>query len=76
MDREPNVPKVGLLDMQVCVPSEWTDKQALEFAEGENPCGTQHGWSIRREGSEHLSGSPERVDCCELEGFVHIMIDA
>ena len=34
------VMRTGLLDMQVCVPKEWTDEQVLNFAEKENPCGT------------------------------------
>ena len=66
----------GFLDMQVCVPAGWTDEQALDFAEKEFPCGTTNGWQIRREGSEALHGSPERVDCERNEDHVHIMLDA
>jgi hypothetical protein len=62
--------------MQVCVPTEWTDEQAIAFGESENPCGTMHGWAIRREGDELLEGDPERVPCAKREGFVHIMLDA
>jgi len=73
---EPMVSKVGCLDMQVCVPTHWTNEQVLEFAEEENPCGTEAGWEIRREGSECLRGAPERKKCEEREGFIHIMLDA
>jgi hypothetical protein len=69
---EANIPRRGVLDMQVCVPKDWTDEQVLAFAEKENPCGTKGGWSIRRQGSEFLSGSDERVQ----SNNVHIMLDA
>jgi len=72
------VSRVGFLDMQVCVPSSWTDDQAIEFAETENPCGTENGWAIRKEGSEYLNGSPERAECLDKNkcNFVHITLDA
>jgi len=70
------VTKYGFLDMQVCVPAEWSDEQAVSFAEAQYPCGTTHGWRIRREGDPDLSGSSERACCAERSGFVHIMLDA
>ena len=70
------VTKHGLLDMQVCVPKDWTDEQVIEFAEQKYPCGTTNGWHIRREGHELLSGSPERVQCAQDQSSVHIMLDA
>lgn len=66
----------GFLDSQVCVPAEWTDEQVLSFANDRNPCGTRNGWHIRREGDEALGGDPERVQCAERAGYVHIMVDA
>lgn len=70
------VTKRGALDMQVCVPTEWTDDQVVTFANIENECGTTHGWAIRREGDRLLEGDPERVACAQHEGFVHVMLDA
>ena len=70
------VTKHGLLDMQVCVPKEWTDEQVIEFAEQKYPCGTTNGWQVRREGDEALAGSPERVECAQDPNSVHIMLDA
>jgi hypothetical protein len=70
------VTKAGVLDMQVCVPTEWADEKVREFAERNYPCGTTNGWHIRREGDRLLSGSAERVDCGVRSGFVHIMLDA
>lgn len=70
------VTKRGALDMQVCVPKEWTDEQVLDFASLQNPCGTQAGWAIRREGDEALRGAPERVQCEAKPENCHIMLDA
>lgn len=70
------VTHVGALDMQVCVPKDWTDDQVKAFADRENPCGTETGWQIRRQGDKALAGCDERVPCLELEQHVHIMLDA
>ena len=51
-------------------------EQAQEFAEQENPCGTTHGWHIRKQGDPALAGCDERVACHEREGHVHLMLDA
>lgn len=73
---KPNITKASLLDMQVCVPKEWDDAEVEAFAERENPCGTQAGWQIRKEGHPRLSGDPERVSCDERPNYVHIMLEA
>lgn len=73
---EAAVTQRNVLDMQVCVPKDWTDEQALQFANTHNLCGTVNGWSIRKEGSQSLRGAPERQPCHDREGFVHIMLDA
>lgn len=73
---EPQVTRFGMLDMQVCVPTAWTDEQVRTFAETKYPCGTSLGWQIRRQGSEALAGSNERVKCAQRSGYVHIMLDA
>ena len=65
----------SLLSLQVCVPKGWSDDQVLGFAEGAQPCGTENGWFIRREGDDALKGMPERVPCLERDGFVHVMLD-
>lgn len=66
----------GLIDCQVCVPEKWTDDEVRAFAEVNNPCGTEHGWQIRRDGDKALAGAPERVQCQDRSGHVHIMLDA
>jgi len=69
------VTRRGVLDMQVCVPVDWSDKQVKEFAQKEM-CGTDAGWCIRKEGSKLLNGDAERTTCEDRSGFVHIMLDA
>jgi len=66
----------GFLDMQVCVPTDWTDEQVVDFVECDSPCGTSNGWGIRRQGSERLDGADERVPCVARADHVHIMLEA
>lgn len=70
------VTRRGALDMQVCVPEKWKNKNVVEFANTHNLCGTRNGWVIRKQGSKYLAGDKERVACEERKGFVHIMLDA
>ena len=76
--QEPEARQCWGLAVQVCVPTDWSDDQVLAFAESEYPCGTTHGWAIRKEGHERLSGDPERNPCANpvRRGFVHIMLEA
>ena len=62
--------------MQVCVPAGWTNRQVTKFANAANPCGTKHGWMIRKQGDEALAGCDERVPCDDEAGRVHIALDA
>jgi hypothetical protein len=66
----------GILDMQVCVPADWSDDQVKEFADRENFCGSSHGWFIRRKDDNLLKGDPERQPCASRVNHVHIMLDA
>jgi hypothetical protein len=70
------VTRVGIFDMQVCVPKSWSDEAVETFANTQEPCGTSKGWTIRRQGSEYLNGSDERVKCSANTDKVHIMLDA
>jgi hypothetical protein len=76
MSEGAQVTRRGALDMQVCVPADWTDEQVKSFADRNNLCGTEHGWAIRRQGNPHLKGCAERVQCQDDPRFVHIMLDA
>lgn len=73
---KPQVTKMGIFDMQVCVPKEYTDEKVVAFAESEQKCGTTNGWCIRKAGNKRLAGHPERVQCAERENFIHIMLEA
>ena len=74
--KEAEVTQVGALDMQVCVPADWSDAEVKKFADTHSICGTRAGWYIRKEGSTLLAGDKERVPCADCKGFVHIMLDA
>jgi hypothetical protein len=70
----PEITKRGALNMQVCVPENWTDNQVEYFANTQNPAGTTNGWHIQKQGHELLEGADERVSCIQRKGFVHIML--
>lgn len=71
----PAVMRVGVLDMQVCVPSHWDDAGIENFANAMKPCGTEHGWKLRKD-PKLLAGDPERNPCEAFSGFVHVTLDA
>jgi len=73
MDK-PMVTRRGFLDMQVCVSKGWTDKQAEEFANSENPTGINSKWSMKHTGDPYLGGDDERVQCEERQGCIHIAL--
>ena len=73
---EASVTYYGVLDMQICVPKDWTDEQVVEAANRLNPIETKTGWVIRKEGDRALSGDPERKPCTTYDDRVHIMLDA
>lgn len=77
VQQEAQVTQIHALDMQVCVPSDWTDQQVMDFANANNPAGTVRGWRIRKQGHPRLDGAPERQPCASKarEGFVHIMLE-
>lgn len=72
---DPIVTSMKLLSIQVCVPKDWSDEQITFFANAQQPCGTRHGWQIRRQGDPLLAGDDERVPCDDEPDNVHVMID-
>jgi hypothetical protein len=68
--------EMNLFALRVCVPADWAEAEIIAFAEKENPCGTTHGWQIRREGSPFLEGAKERVQCASLSTNVHLVLEA
>jgi hypothetical protein len=70
------VTRRGALSMQVCVPNDWDDDRVKIFADRENPCGTENGWAIRKEGDPSLNGDLERSPCSNGGGMVHVTLDA
>jgi hypothetical protein len=70
------VTRIGVFSMQVCVPVGWSDIDVKQFADHVNPCGTEHGWHIRRQGDPALHGDLERNPCNRRARCVHITLDA
>jgi hypothetical protein len=62
------------LAMQVCVPNDWSDTQIKEFAEKENPCGTDLGWIVCKTGAVELKGDPDKVTCSQHPENVHVVL--
>jgi hypothetical protein len=73
VDKRPEVTRIGILDMQVCVPQEWTDAMVESYAGRENPSGVRSGWQVRTD--KKLLGGPIRCPYEEREGLVHITFD-
>lgn len=69
----PMITKIGVFYMQVCVPETWSNEEAEQWANKENPAGTERGWIMKHTGDESLYGCNERVQCQGRSGFVHIM---
>ena len=68
------VTRTKALAMQVCVPADWTDERIVEFAEEENPCGTDYGWHVCELGAVELAGDADRVNCAQMPGHVHVVL--
>jgi hypothetical protein len=68
------VVRTGLMDMQVCVPKDWSDEQAEQFANGSRPTGLDHGWKLREAADRAQNGAPIRVQCEQDAANVHIML--
>jgi hypothetical protein len=62
--RDPVVIAATFGSLHLCVPGAWSDVQALEFAEDEQPCGASAGWKIRG----------ERVGCKDGDSMVHLVV--
>jgi hypothetical protein len=68
------VTRLGLCDMQICVPSDYTDEQVERFANN-HPTGLDHGWTIRTaENDPAQKGAPTRVQCQNRADHVHVML--
>lgn len=71
---EPNIARMGWLSIQVCVPAEFTDEEAIAAGEKLCRCGTEFGWHVAS--SEQIGGDPERVTCTKYPENVHIVLIA
>ncbi len=72
IEGQPKVVAIGIFNVQVCVPANYTDEQAIAFAEKEVPAGTSYGWQLADEAL--LNGDPQRNPCKEFSSHVHIQL--
>lgn len=71
---KPEVTRMALFHLQVCVPEGFTDEEVETFANEAQPAGTTHGWTIRRAGDPGGKKDPERNPCDTRVGCVHIVL--
>ena len=72
---KPEVVHARLCSLQVCVPKNYTDKQATDFANQSHPTGINSQWVMRKKGNPDLQGDPERAQCSERKDYCHIIFD-
>jgi hypothetical protein len=68
----PEIIRVGIFDMQVCVPATMTDEEVVEFARGSEDV----QWSILKTGHKYLGGDAERVTCSDNKDKVHMRLES
>ena len=71
---KPCVIKFGRCESQVCVPSEWTDRQIEEFANRVYPQPAGGGWGIRKN-TRLMAAIPLRNLSSAPQGFVRVTLD-
>lgn len=69
---KPEVTQLTFLNLQVCVPGDYTDQMVEAFANAAEPCGTTNGWRVRKGDTKDW---PERNPCASRTGCVHIVLD-
>ena len=70
----PNLVRMSLINLQVCVPKEFTDEQAEEAANQLHPTGISSKWTMREAEDPTQMGAPLRVQCQQHPENVHIMM--
>ena len=68
---KPEVIGQHILSCRVCVPKEYTDKEAEDFANLANPTGIQSDWVMAPESEMK---DPQRVQCGDHPENVHIVL--
>ncbi len=69
---DPEIVRIGIFDMQVCVPANWTDEQIEQFANAEEP---ELTWTMLPADSKYLAGDPQRNPCAERKNYVHVRLE-
>ena len=67
----PQITRIKLCNIQVCVPEHFTDKQICDFANAEHPTGLDSKWTIR----QYNNGDPVRNPCSKESNKVHVVLE-
>ena len=71
---KPEITRHGLMDLQVCVPKDYTDQQVEEFANEAAPTFISSKWTMKKADDPTLGGDPVRQQCLSREDCCHIML--
>lgn len=72
---KPSVIQQRFLNIQICVPKDWTDEQAEEFANEEISTGITSKWEMVHDNDDMLNGDPERAQCDDDPEYIHIVLN-
>lgn len=64
--------RMGLCNIQVCVPASWSVEEIEAWVNHDCPAGTQHGWRFYDEPCH--DGSAPRITCAADKEKVHVIL--
>lgn len=65
----PHITHYSLTKLEICVPSDWSNTQSIEFAESKLHCVNNYHWTTQTETDGHT------IQPCELQhGFKHLTL--
>jgi hypothetical protein len=66
---EPTITHYSLTKLEICVPSEWSNREAVDFAESQLHCVNNFHWTTQIETEDHIAGI-----CTIYHGFKHLTL--
>jgi hypothetical protein len=66
---EPTITHYSLTKLEICVPSEWSTREAVDFAESQLHCVNNFHWTTQIETEDHTAGI-----CNIHHGFKHLTL--
>ena len=72
----PNIVNRSLFYTIICVPKEYSPTQTINEAENLFPSGIDSKWKYYENGSAHLNGAEQNVQCAVSEMMKHVFLVA